>query len=162
MATGCGGGTKTVTVAGVPARTGQIGVHSETATASSTETAAQPPTRTVSLEAFQSPSGNIGCVVVSELARCDIAHRQWSAPARPATCPRIVDYGQGLEVGPSGPGRFVCAGDTAADPHSPRLPYGAASAVAGFVCVSASTGMTCSDLATHHGFFISVQSYKAF
>lgn len=50
------------------------------------------------LASFQSPSGNIGCYIGPEGARCDIAEREWSAP-RPADCPSQVDAGQGLEVG---------------------------------------------------------------
>jgi hypothetical protein len=65
------------------------------------------------LATFKSPSGNIGCMIVAGTARCDIRHRNWSPPPRPASCPHVVDYSQGLTVGASGPGRLVRAGDTA-------------------------------------------------
>jgi uncharacterized protein DUF6636 len=101
-------------------------------------------------------------MIVGASARCDIVHRAWSPPPRPADCPTIVDFGQGLLVERSGNGRFVCAGDTARDPAAARLPYRTASQVEGFACVSASVGMTCTNRATGHGFFISVQSYRLF
>jgi hypothetical protein len=159
--TGCGGGTTTVTVGSTPRATTQAHAGTSTGT-TATSAEAQAPTRTVSLETFQSPTGNIGCVVVTELARCDIRRREWSPPARPSSCPNIVDFGQGLQVGASGQGTFVCAGDTADEPHSPRLAYGTASRIVAYECVSRRTGMTCRNTETGHGFFISVQSYRAF
>jgi hypothetical protein len=110
--------------------------------------------------AFQSPTGNIGCMIVGGTARCDIVKRSWSPPPRPSSCPRIVDYGQGVELGVAGAARFVCAGDTARDPVAPKLPYGTASEVAPFLCVSRSTGMSCSNRADGHGFTISIQTYE--
>jgi hypothetical protein len=107
-------------------------------------------------------SGNIGCVVLEGTARCDIRNRDWSPPPRPAKCPPVVNFGQGLAVSGSGPGGFVCAGDTALNPSDRKLAYGTDSDVGGFSCESATTGMTCTSLATKHGFFISIGSYKTF
>jgi hypothetical protein len=93
-------------------------------------------------------------------ARCDIAKRTWSAPPRPSSCP--LDYGQGLEVNGSSRGRFTCAGDTALNPSGTPLPYGEASKVGAFTCVSETTGMTCTNAGSGHGFFISIASYRMF
>jgi hypothetical protein len=101
-------------------------------------------------------------MIVGALARCDIVHRSWSLPPRPADCPNIVDFGQGIEVGRSGAARFVCAGDTARDPSSRKLPYGSASQVEDFVCVSRPSGMTCTNRLNGHGFLLSVQRYRLF
>jgi hypothetical protein len=101
-------------------------------------------------------------MIIGGSARCDIVHRSWSLPRRPSSCPPIVDFGQGLMVERSGKARFVCAGDTARDPSSPRLPYGSASEVEDFVCVSRPAGITCTDRLNGHGFFISVQRYLLF
>ncbi len=122
----------------------------------------QAPTRVLHLTAFQSPTGNIGCMLVDGLARCDIVRRSWSPPARPSNCPNIVDYGQGLEVGSSGPGRFVCAGDTARDITRPKLAYGTGAKAGGLLCLSATSGVTCTNEADGHGFFISLQGYRVF
>jgi hypothetical protein len=163
---GCGGGTKTVIVQGPPstqstARQAAAGVTTPSS-GTSTGSADAPPSTVVRLQIFRSPTGNIGCALLGAVARCDILRRTWPVPARPSTCPPIVDYGQGLEVGPGGAARFVCAGDTARDPLSPRLAYGAASRVGPFVCVSRRTGMTCTSSVSGHGFLLSVQRYTFF
>jgi hypothetical protein len=116
----------------------------------------------VHLTTFLSPSGNIGCVVLGAVARCDIQHRSWAPGPRPSTCPKIVDYGQGVEVTAAGPGALVCAGDTALDPSAPKLAYGSTNVEGPVRCVSATAGMTCRNTSTAHGFFISFQSYRVF
>ncbi len=176
----CGGSTKTVTVtapasqggssAATTQSTGTTGAQtSGTSTQSTTSTGAQPkttpsepPTTIVHLEAFTTPTRNIGCMIVGGLARCDIEKRSWSPPARPAGCPNIVDFGQGIEVGGSGAARFVCAGDTARDITSPKLAYGSGSQVGDFMCVSRPSGMTCTNRFNGHGFFISAEGYRIF
>jgi hypothetical protein len=94
-------------------------------------------------------------------ARCDIRKRDWSPPARPASCPKEVDFGQGIEVSRSGEASFVCAGDTALDPTASALAYGTASRIGGSECISRSNGVTCVNQAGH-GFFLSIQSYQVF
>ena len=168
----CGGGTKTVTVEQSPSN-GSTATTSSTGTSPSGGTSttggtgapgtpSEPPTRIVKLETFQSPSGNIGCMLIAGIARCDIEKRSWSPPARPASCPNVVDFGQGLELGGAGPARFVCAGDTARDVTSAKLAYGSGSQVGSFICVSRPSGVTCTNRHNGHGFFISIQSYRIF
>ncbi len=164
---GCGATTKTVTISTPPSGQGGLGVTTATVTqgtlsTSATSTTSQPPTSFVKEANFLSPSGNIGCVIADGAARCDISRRSWSPPPRPSSCPQEVDYGQGTIVEANGPGHLVCAGDTAITPGSPKLPYGTASQVEEFTCVSRSSGMTCTDRQDGHGFFISVQRYLLF
>jgi hypothetical protein len=111
---------------------------------------------------FESPSRNIGCVILDGVARCDIVHRSWSPPPRPASCPNVVDFGQGLTVSRLGSAGLVCAGDTALDPKAPTLAYGAVDVVGPLHCASAVTGITCHSTLTGHGFFISRQRYSLF
>jgi hypothetical protein len=158
---GCGGGGSTTTTINRTVTETTQGGETSTTTATATTTS-EAPARFVHQTAFQSPSGNIGCMIVAGSARCDIVKRAWSPPPHPASCPSEVDFGQGLEVGRSGVGRFVCAGDTARDPSAAKLPYGTASQAGGFVCVSRSDGMTCTSAADGHGFFISIQGYRIF
>jgi hypothetical protein len=172
---GCGGGTTT----NVVTRTVTETTPAEATTRATTTTEAtespttqshapatagpsEPPAHFVRLPSFDSPSRNIGCMLIGGLARCDIVKRNWVPPPRPKACPHIVDYGQGLEVGRSGTAEFVCAGDTARDPTAEVLPYGTASQVGPFVCVSRTSGMTCTNRMNGHGFFISIQSYRRF
>jgi hypothetical protein len=181
MLGGCGSGTKTVIVtqpttstaasvttpllstssaSGTTTASSAASTSSAATTSSATSTAAGT---TVELGTFRSPSSNIGCDVINTLARCDISHRDWSPPPHPASCPQEVDFGQGLEVGASGPGQFVCAGDTALDPQAPALPYGDAAGVGAFICSSsATTGITCVNHNTGHGFDIAIQGYRLF
>jgi hypothetical protein len=167
---GCGSGTTTVTVKGPPtaAPTAVTNTKHNSNTASGTTQSKKEkafPTATTVLHesAFQTPSGNIGCQLIDGLARCDIEHRSWSPPARPSSCPDEVDFGQGLEVSAEGTAaQFVCAGDTARDPSSPKLAYGTGTQIGNFLCVSEEDGLSCRDTESGHGFFISIQSYRAF
>lgn len=159
-----GSGSKTTTVVRTvtePPRTVTSTTPTET-TPKSTEPKAvptEPPGRTIRLTTFRSPSGNIGCVLLGGEARCDIRDRAWSPPPRPASC--RLDYGQGLVVGRGGPGRFVCAGDTALDPSAKPLPYDTGARAGGFLCVSRTNGIRCQS-PSGHGFFLSRQREERF
>ncbi len=163
---GCGRSTTTViknrTVTEGTSTESTAAVTTSSTTTSTAPVPSEPPTSFVHEETFQSPTGNIGCSMIGGIARCDIGKRDWSPPPRPSSCPSITDYGQGLEVSRSGPARVVCAGDTARDPSAPRLQYGTASQVGDFICVSRTSGVTCTDRFDGHGFLISIQSYRLF
>ena len=133
-----------------------------TSTPTTTTSTTTASTATVNIATFKSPSGNIGCMIIDGGARCDIRQRTWSPPPRPSSCPNIVDFGQGLAVNRTGSGRFVCAGDTVMDPSAKVLPYNTDTVVGDLSCASASNGMTCTNTATGHGFFIAIQGYRIF
>jgi uncharacterized protein DUF6636 len=157
---GCGSSeTKTVIVTQSTTAVSTATTSTPATTESSTTTSAPPR---VHLATFKSPTGNIGCDIIAGTARCDISQRSWSPPPTPKSCPPVVDYGQGLVVGGSGPGRLVCAGDTTRDPSAAPLSYGTDTVVGSFQCTSRTTGMTCTNTGTGHGFFISFQGYRAF
>jgi hypothetical protein len=181
LVAGCGSGTKTVTVTTPSTPTGPTfttlsgptptspvstlsgtGTTTVPVTPTTTTRAPAPATPTVHISTFKSPSGNIGCDVIDGSARCDIKQRSWSPPPTPKSCPPIVDFGQGLVVGGSGPAQFVCAGDTTLDPSAQALAYGTDTVVGSFRCASRTSGMTCTKTDTGHGFFISFQSYRTF
>jgi hypothetical protein len=90
--------------------------------------------------------------------RCDIDKRDWDPPARPASCPDQVDYGQGIELRAGSKAKFVCAGDTALGAGDP-LPYGQSIAAGLLRCESAESGISCRDVETGRGFSLSIQSY---
>lgn len=112
---------------------------------------------------FQSPSKNIGCVIVKgpggRGARCDIRNHTWQAPPKPRSC--HLDWGNGLEVGARGKGRFVCAGDTVLG-QGRVLPYGKRIRFGGFKCGSKPSGIRCFNRHTHHGFKLSRTVAKRF
>jgi uncharacterized protein DUF6636 len=169
LAAACGSQTKTVTVTTPASTSASATTTTPVSSAASTSTqlasstsATSTATATVHLATFRSPSGNIGCMIVSGTARCDIKQRTWSPPPRPASCPNIVDFGQGVELDGSSPGRLVCAGDTALDPAAVSLPYGTDTVVGAFRCESRTSGMTCVNPTSGHSFFISIGSYRVF
>lgn len=129
----------------------------EVSTVTTTDTGAPP---VENLTAFQAPSGNIGCQLSAQSVRCDIRDHDYSDPTTPSDCP--LDYGDSLSVGQSGPGEFVCHGDTAVDPSSPKAPYGSGAKAGPFTCRSEESGVTCTNSDTGHGFTLSRQEARPF
>jgi hypothetical protein len=113
-----------------------------------------------SFTGFQSPSGNIGCVIGRRGGvRCDIRNRDWRPPPKPASC--RLDWGFGLTVERRGRGRFVCAGDTTLG-QGRRLAYGDAIRRGRFRCVSRRSGMRCVNRRNGHGFALSRERARRF
>jgi hypothetical protein len=113
-----------------------------------------------SFTGFQSPSGNIGCVIGRRGGvRCDIRNRDWRPPPKPASC--RLDWGFGLTVERRGRGRFVCAGDTTLG-QGRRLAYGEAIRRGRFRCVSRRSGMRCTNRRNGHGFALSRERAQRF
>lgn len=117
--------------------------------------------------AFQSPSHNIACGMFDSHAsgafvRCDIAKRDWALPPRPhnAAC-RELDFEGDVMVTASGKGHFICAGDTLLR-QGAVLHYGHSRTVGRFRCTMRTSGVTCTNRRTHHGFVLSRQSYRFF
>jgi hypothetical protein len=132
--------------------------------------------------AFVTPSGQIVCELLASGARCDYyaQDRAWDAP-EPANCD--LNWGWSLYVDRTA--ATSCVGDTivtkaALDsgfdtwrkPTDPTvdwngialaaLPYGSALVVDTFRCDSATTGVTCQNQTTGHGFVMSRESYRIF
>jgi hypothetical protein len=118
------------------------------------------PAASARVKFFQSPSGNIGCVVGGGLARCDIQEHTWTPPPAPASC--IDFYGYGVEVIGGHPGEYTCSGDSVFAPTSPVLQYGDKITKNRFTCTSKTSGMRCSNRNSGHGFFISRDAVKLF
>lgn len=122
---------------------------------------ATPASASTHLRSFQTPSGNIGCVLSNRFgtqARCDIAKHSWNAPAKPASCD--LDYGSGLFIGARGRAHVLCAGDTALH-QGPKIAYGRTVRLTPFACKVSTSGIRCRN-AHGHGFFLSRQSYRLF
>ena len=108
---------------------------------------------------FHSPSGNIGCGVSKQGARCDIRQKDWRAPSRPRSC--NFDWGYGLTLGERGKGRFFCGGDSLLGAGT-RLGYGKSVRRGRFKCMSRENGMKCVNVRNRHGFFIARERYRRF
>src|SRR3954470_10845725 len=89
---------------------------------------------------FQSPTGNIGCYINRDFARCDIGAHDWATPKKPRSCD--LDFGGGLAVDKTGRAEFLCAGDTTLH-QGPILGYGHSRSAGRFTCTSKAEGMTC-------------------
>jgi hypothetical protein len=132
--------------------------------------------------AFATPSGRIVCLVSTDSIRCDFvgSDKAWQAP-KPTSCE--LDWGSSLYVTKTA--GSTCAGDTVIDTASVdsdyvswrrasdpivtvydlklvALPYGSSLAAGTFQCDSASTGVTCKNTATGHGFTMSREAYSIF
>ncbi len=116
------------------------------------------PAGAAQLKLFQTPDGNIGCALsfgkeaFGGEARCDIAKHEWPTPKRPHWC--MLDYGQGLSVGPRKKARFVCAGDTTLH-QGRKLAPGASLSVGPYRCKNISEAVRCVNHRTKHGFMLS-------
>lgn len=149
-----------------------------TAAPSPTPTAAPAPgpTRTVQASqdtfVFASPTGNLACGLSAVEAVCEIRERTYSPPPKPADCD--LDHGAMVAVDTTGPGRFLCYGDTGfvqATPFAPGsplvapgevLPYGESVTNGVFTCTSRETGMTCETVDGRHGFALARARYRLF
>lgn len=109
---------------------------------------------------FQTPSGNIACLMSAEETRCDVLERTWQVPPAPADC--VLAYGTGATVAGTGSGELACASDTVAAQGLAVLNYGEALDAGGVVCVSQQTGVRCTNRATGHGFQVARASYQLF
>lgn len=94
-------------------------------------------------QSFQLPSGNIHCALHADTLRCDVLNVAYRPPPRPRDCD--LDHGGAVAIGPRGPARLICHGDTVADPAAPVLRYGAAWQGPGIACTAARTGLRCTN-----------------
>ena len=132
--------------------------------------------------AFVTPSGQIVCMLGADGVRCDYfaEDKAWEAP-RPGNCD--IDWGSSLTVDRTA--GTSCVGDSIVEkaaldagldswrkPGDPTvawdgmtlvaLPYGSTLVGGTFRCDSATTGVTCGNESTGHGFFMSRESIRIF
>jgi hypothetical protein len=121
------------------------------------------PARAEDYLGFQSPTGNIQCGLYrwsgGASVRCDLAQLTPSYTRAPADCE--FDWGSSFAVDDRGKGYLACVSDAVGEPSNGVLPYGEAVSLGGISCVSARTGMTCTN-AEGHGFTISKAKQKVF
>jgi opacity protein-like surface antigen len=115
------------------------------------------------LVTFQSPTGNIHCNIYEWQgdtgARCDLRELTPTYTYQPEGCD--YDWGQSFGVDRRGKGYLACVSDALFDPGNPVLPYGEAVSLGGISCVSAKTGMTCTN-AEGHGFSVAKSKQRLF
>ena len=112
---------------------------------------------------FQSPTGNIQCGIYSGSGGTSVLGSRPVATQTyrkaPAGCE--FDWGNSFEVQATGKGYLACVSDSMADPSNQVLRYGQAVSLGGISCVSAKTGMTCTN-AAGHGFSVAKAKQKLF
>ena len=108
---------------------------------------------------FRMPSKNIFCAMHPSRARCDIIHKTWKPPAKPATCE--LDWGNGLYIA-SGQAAITCTGDSLIGAATTTLDYGRAYRSGDVLCESEPAGVTCRDEKTGRGFTLSSARYGLF
>jgi hypothetical protein len=107
---------------------------------------------------FHSPSGNITCALSSSAAQCTL-DQHWPLTAKQErSCEPAALEGADLQAGL--PARFLCATDVLVPGRSAALSYGRSVSHGRFTCTSATTGMTCRDRESGHGFTISREGYS--
>jgi hypothetical protein len=110
---------------------------------------------------FQSPSGNIVCILAGSGehgAACQVQQRTYAAPP-PGQC-QLGGWGSQIDLDPGKPPHFECVGGVLAVPPMPTLDYGQTRSAGPFTCDSEPSGMTCTDNSTGHFFRISRESYQ--
>lgn len=115
--------------------------------------------RVVTEANFLSPSGNIGCYLTEEGARCDIAKKSWRPPPAPTDCD--LDWGSGVSVYGTGEATLTCAGDTVLGAKE-TLAYGQSLRAGDFLCSSDPKAMRCENVPSGHGFTLAIARYTLF
>ncbi|MBU3064344.1 hypothetical protein KO481_22770 [Nocardia sp. NEAU-G5] len=111
-----------------------------------------------SYDRFQSPSGNIACMITGGTdVRCDVHDFAFTPPARPAGGCGASGYGHTVTMSVGSAAQFTCAGDTVADSSLPVLDYETTTGVGQVECYSTTDYMYCS--AGSHYFRLSRDTY---
>jgi len=112
---------------------------------------------------FQSPSGNIVCIMTasastgSPAAACQVQHHSY-APPSPDQC-QLGGWGSQIGLDQGNPPHFECVGGVLAVPPMPTLDYGQTRSVGAITCESEPSGVRCTDSSTGHFFRLSRESY---
>jgi hypothetical protein len=108
---------------------------------------------------FLSPSHNLGCALSKQYARCDASKWTWKLPPQPHSCE--FDWGGSVNVSGKDPGQLGCVSDSTLG-ATQVLAYGTYAQLGKLRCTSQSTGVSCLNRSTGHGFFISRETYRVF
>jgi hypothetical protein len=107
---------------------------------------------------FQSPSGNISCLIdISDVA-CDVSDYTYKVPPGPP-CSQHISWGNRFWLKQGNPAEMECHGDTLRVPGEQTLNYGQTITAGTLTCESQPSGMKCTDSSTGHYFRVSRDSY---
>jgi hypothetical protein len=112
---------------------------------------------------FQSPSGNVVCIIwVPDTGAanvgCQVQHFTYAKPP-PGQC-NLGGWGSQIALSQGDLPDFECVGGVLAVPPMPTLGYGQTHTVGVMTCDSEPAGVTCTDTGTGHFFRMSRDSYQ--
>jgi hypothetical protein len=108
---------------------------------------------------FQSPSGNILCVIDDSSATCDISDSTYQPPP-PLDCGNHLPTGSRFTLTPDNPGTIACRGDSPRVLVQPTLDYGRTISAGTITCDNEPTGLKCTDTSSGHFFQLSKNAYN--
>ena len=113
---------------------------------------------------FETPSENIQCDVGLSAGRSDItctiiSVTNRTTPPKPASC--RADWGHTFFMFDRGPARIECVRTNRSKDAQQRAEYGVTGTFGGFVCASATSGLSCTNR-DGHGFFLSRRAQRIF
>lgn len=121
---------------------------------------ALPATARAESNSFQSPSGNIVCLMYPNgpnTALCEIADHTWVAPPRSPDC--HLNWGSRFRLEQGSAVVFACYHQEMPTPDE-TLDYGQTRSVGAITCDSEPGSVTCTDSSTGHFFRVSQESYQ--
>ncbi len=107
---------------------------------------------------FQSPSGNIACIMGSGGAACDVSDHTYQLPPGPP-CSQHSAWGGRFSLQQGQAAEMECHNDTLRVPGARTLDYGQTVSGGTITCESQPSGMKCTDSSTGHYFRVSRDSY---
>jgi hypothetical protein len=108
---------------------------------------------------FQSPSGNIACLMGASDVACDVSDHTYPVPPGPP-CSQHLSWGDRFRLQVGEAAGMPCHGDTLRVPGEQTLNYGQTISAGSISCESQPTGMKCTDSGTGHFFRVSRDSYN--
>jgi hypothetical protein len=108
--------------------------------------------------AFQSPSGNILCLLAGSGVTCDVSDHTYQLPPGPL-CSQHIQWGDRFKLQQGDAVGMPCHADTLPQPGNQILDYGQTISTATITCESQPSGITCTDGSTGHYFRVSRDSY---
>lgn len=137
------------------------------ATATGTTTAGTGATGTKSggdlaLTSFQLADHSIGCMIIDGTVRCDLMVDHGYTPPKNPHPDCQGDYGSSIMMAAGKPAAFICISDTVYDPKAAVLPDGADTLVGNVMCFADGSTVTCMNIASAHGFYLSPDAFSVF
>lgn len=118
-----------------------------------------PATANAATQYFQTPSGNIACMLDADGVSCDIADYTYTPPP-PPECAQHISWGDRFTLTSGKPAVIECHGDTVRLPGERTLNYGQTASAGSITCLSEESGVKCTDSSSGHFFRVARDAFK--